>query len=116
MRKLVSPILMLFLLVGCNSPIQSFEGTIENVTQNTVVTDCSDTVIRDEKGPIDTIGYACFVEVTNDTLIVDTSNKEINIAELKEGQKVKVILTKKKRISESIDSRRVTATEIKVLN
>ena len=112
--KYLSILMLIVLIVGCSSPIESFEGGIEEVKSDMVQVECSDAVNRDKEGDIPTIAYICNVDVTEDTIITDKNEKQINIDELRKGRTVKVIFNEKVNISES--NRDVTAAEINVLN
>ncbi|WP_227940407.1 hypothetical protein [Alkalihalobacillus deserti] len=81
-----------------------------------VQVNCSSTVNRDKGRDIESIGYICNVDVTEDTVIANMNAKQLSIKDLKQGQKVEIILNKKIEISESENSREVTANEINVLN
>ncbi|WP_281863470.1 hypothetical protein [Planomicrobium okeanokoites] len=114
MKYLTFLLLMVFLLVSCSSPVDSFEGEIWDIQSNTVLVDCSSTVNRDAEGDIPSVAYLCTVEVTEDTVIADVNSKPINSKDLKEGQIVQIILDEEKDISTK--NRDVTAAEINVLN
>lgn len=74
--KYLSLFLLLLLLVSCSSPIGSFEGDIENIKSDMVQVNCSSTVNREKAGDIESIGYICNVDVTEDTVITNMKGKQ----------------------------------------
>ncbi|CAM5223343.1 hypothetical protein UACE39S_00623 [Ureibacillus acetophenoni] len=111
--KYLSTFILLLLMTGCNSPISSIEGLIENVHKYSIEVNCSNAVNREKKGDIPSIAYVCNVKVTEDTLITDSKGKPITIEDLHQGQTVNVVFNEKVDIS--VNKTDVTATEIKVI-
>ncbi|WP_349408520.1 hypothetical protein [Pseudalkalibacillus sp. SCS-8] len=115
MKHILFLSLSLLLLVSCSSPVSSIEGNIEKVEEDHLKIDCSEVVNRDKKEgeAVDSKGYFCLVDITEDTVLMNANGDEVKKNDLRTGQHVEITLLKEKNIGESIESRKVTAKEIK---
>jgi hypothetical protein len=125
-RIFLTALLVIFLnfLSGCTeniiteNKVKSFQGIIDSIEDNnTLYVECSSVIIeRNSEGIVDTMARFCSVKINKDTVIIGKSKNSLKKKSLKEGQVVEVILKKPKEINEDVNSRKVVAKEIKILN
>jgi hypothetical protein len=107
-------VLFTVLIAGC-STTDSFEGYVFGTDNNILSVDCSE-VVNKGKNNVETIGYLCSVEINEKTEIMTENEGSLSLNDLKDGQKIKVILAERRSISKSVESREVTAKKIVIVS
>jgi hypothetical protein len=105
-RVVIILVLLVIFLTGCTRPTELVEGHIIAVKANSFVVDCSDEVNEGKKGAINTIGYGCPVDYTNQTTFRDESGKSLSASDFSVGTTVKVILVKPVDIKASVEKKK----------
>jgi hypothetical protein len=124
-RIFLTALLVIFLnlTTGCakniitENKVKSFQGIIDSIEDNnTLYVECSSVIVeRNSEGIVDTMARLCSVKINKDTVIIGKSKNSLKRKSLKEGQVVEVVLKKPNEISEDVNSRKVVAKEIKIL-
>jgi hypothetical protein len=100
-------------LAGCGST-SSFEGTLEEINENSIVVNCSDEMNKGKKGDIIDIGYLCPVQITDKTILSETNGDILSILDFPNSSSVRIVLTKPVNIKKD-HSRNFVAKEIILL-
>jgi|GEM_PF-1677313 len=103
-RVIATFVVIAALLAGCIESTSSFQGQIQDIREDRFIVDCSDEVNRGKKGVVNTIGYGCSVEFTNETTFRDADGKPLTFNEFNLGSTVRVILSKPVNIRRNIES------------
>jgi hypothetical protein len=101
--------LFVLFLVGCGNSTESFQGQIDQVRANSFIIDCSNAVNKGEKGVINTMGYGCPVNYTNETVFRAENGASLNASDFSLGSTVKVILAKPINIRRNIEKDKPSA-------
>lgn len=100
-------------MTACSSKVDSFEETIDGIEQNRIQVDCSEEVNRNKKGPIDSIGYYCNVQIDKDTVFKNQKGQPLKLEDFSKGDRIRITLSKPVDISEK--KRSFEAREIVML-
>jgi hypothetical protein len=116
-------VISLLIFTGCTEKTitgnldKSFQGSIDSIEESgTLHVECSKVIVeKNSEGITDTFSRLCSVKVNKGTIIIGKDGNILDKKLLEVGQIVDVVLEKPKDINENLNSRKVVAKEIKVL-
>ncbi|MHA6480693.1 DUF3221 domain-containing protein [Paenibacillus sp. strain BS8-2] len=121
MKKLISVLMFcvaVIMLTGCQGKSDTFQGRIDELTDQDLLVGCNDAVNKGARNSDDAY-YSCRVEITEDTIIHDKDGNPLTFEQLWIGTSVRIVIGEKIGFRDYVnDSERqpLLATEVTVLD
>lgn len=107
-RLALLQMMILIITSGCSS-VESFHATIDSISKNELVVDCTDEINKGKK-EANSVGYLCTVGIHDSTAFKDSTGNPLRVEDFSAGDYIRITLSKPQPVSE--ESRRFDASEI----